>query len=68
MPPATSRSSLGPTDGGHLAALWQRRQPFYPAGDSDLLTRFMVDALKAGLPWEAGVQVTPLPEPGKVDE
>ena len=35
-------------DGSHLAALWQRRQPYYPAGDRDLLTRFMVDALKAG--------------------
>jgi glyceraldehyde-3-phosphate dehydrogenase (NADP+) len=25
-----------------------------------------VDALKPGLPWEPGVQLTPLPEPGKV--
>jgi glyceraldehyde-3-phosphate dehydrogenase (NADP+) len=24
-----------------------------------------VDSLKAGMPWEAGVQITPLPEPGK---
>ncbi|MEN2672684.1 alpha/beta hydrolase [Herbaspirillum huttiense] len=36
------------TDGAHLQELWQRRQPFYPEGDTDLLTRFMVDALKAG--------------------
>lgn len=35
-------------DGSHLQELWQRRQPFYPEGDTDLLTRFMVDALKAG--------------------
>jgi pimeloyl-ACP methyl ester carboxylesterase len=35
-------------DGGHLTQLWQRRQPFYPAGDCDLLERFIRDALKAG--------------------
>jgi pimeloyl-ACP methyl ester carboxylesterase len=35
-------------DGAHLAELWARRQPFYPAGDIDLLQRFMVDALRAG--------------------
>jgi pimeloyl-ACP methyl ester carboxylesterase len=34
--------------GEHLTELWQRRQPFYPADDSALLERFMVDALKAG--------------------
>jgi pimeloyl-ACP methyl ester carboxylesterase len=34
--------------GEHLTELWQRRQPFYPAGDAALLERFMVDALKAG--------------------
>jgi pimeloyl-ACP methyl ester carboxylesterase len=36
------------TDGSHLTELWARRQPFYPAGDTDLLQRFMVDALRAG--------------------
>jgi pimeloyl-ACP methyl ester carboxylesterase len=36
------------TDGSHLTALWQRRMPFYPPGDIDLLQRFMADALKAG--------------------
>ena len=35
-------------DGSHLTELWQRRQPFYPQGDMDLLERFMADALKAG--------------------
>jgi pimeloyl-ACP methyl ester carboxylesterase len=35
-------------DGSHLAELWARRQPFYPAGDVDLLQRFIVDALRAG--------------------
>ncbi len=34
--------------GAHLTELWQRRQPYYPKGDVDLLERFMVDALKAG--------------------
>jgi pimeloyl-ACP methyl ester carboxylesterase len=36
------------TDGSHLQELWQRRQPYYPAGDTELLTRLMIDALKAG--------------------
>jgi pimeloyl-ACP methyl ester carboxylesterase len=35
-------------DGSHLAELWMRRKPFYPAGDTDLLQRFVVDALRAG--------------------
>ena len=35
-------------DGRHLQELWGRRQPFYPEGDTDLLQRFMVDALRAG--------------------
>lgn len=33
-------------DGTHLAQLWQRRQPFYPAGRPDLLHAFVCDALK----------------------
>lgn len=33
-------------DGEHLAALWRKRQPFYPRGRSDLLTAFAIDALK----------------------
>ncbi|CAN5478539.1 alpha/beta fold hydrolase [soil metagenome] len=32
--------------GAHLAELWQRRQPFSPAGAVDLLQRFVADALK----------------------
>jgi len=36
------------SDGTHLLELWQMRQPFYPSGDSALLNRFIVDALKAG--------------------
>jgi pimeloyl-ACP methyl ester carboxylesterase len=35
-------------DGSHLTELWRLRQPFYPEGDTDLLDRFVVDALKAG--------------------
>lgn len=35
-------------DGAHLVELWGRRLPFYPEGDTDLLTRFMADALRAG--------------------
>ncbi|HCX32754.1 MAG TPA: alpha/beta hydrolase [Rhodocyclaceae bacterium] len=33
-------------DGTHLAALWQRRQAFYPPGRPDLLHAFVLDALK----------------------
>lgn len=35
-------------DGGHLTALWQGRQAFYPPGRGDLLERFVRDALTAG--------------------
>jgi pimeloyl-ACP methyl ester carboxylesterase len=33
-------------DGSHLAALWRKRQPFYPPGRPDLLQAFVADALK----------------------
>ncbi|RPH61309.1 MAG: alpha/beta hydrolase [Burkholderiales bacterium] len=33
-------------DGEHLAALWRKRQPFYPHGRPELLTAFVIDALK----------------------
>ena len=33
-------------DGSHLAALWQRRQSFYPPGRPELLEAFVRDALK----------------------
>lgn len=36
------------SDGSHLAELWRIRQPWYPAGDIELLERFVVDAIKAG--------------------
>ncbi|MFU8856559.1 MAG: alpha/beta fold hydrolase [Deferrisomatales bacterium] len=32
-------------DGSHLTELWRRRRAFYPKGRSDLLTRFVRDAL-----------------------
>jgi pimeloyl-ACP methyl ester carboxylesterase len=35
-------------DARHLLELWQMRQPFYPPGDTELLNRFIVDAVKAG--------------------
>lgn len=35
-------------DGTHLGELWRIRQPWYPAGDIDLLERFVADAIKAG--------------------
>lgn len=35
-------------DGAHLTELWNRRRPFYPEGDTDLLRRFMADALRSG--------------------
>ena len=41
-------------DGSHLAALWQKRQPFYPAGRPELLQAFVADALKASGDVEAG--------------
>lgn len=44
-------------DGGHLVDLWTRRQPFYPAGDTLLLQRFVIDALRAGTMAAAGHRV-----------
>ena len=41
-------------DGSHLAALWQKRQPFYPPGRPDLLQAFVADALKTSGDVEAG--------------
>ena len=41
-------------DGTHLAALWQKRQAFYPAGRPELLEAFVLDALKLGRRVEAG--------------
>ncbi len=36
------------TEGTHLTELWSRRQPYYPAGNIDLMERYIVDAIKAG--------------------
>ena len=41
-------------DGSHLAELWRRRLAFYPKGRPDLLTRFVIDALRAGEKREEG--------------
>jgi len=41
-------------DGSHLAELWQRRLSFYPKDRPDLLTRFVIDALRAGEKVEEG--------------
>jgi pimeloyl-ACP methyl ester carboxylesterase len=44
----------GSADGSHLAALWQRRQAFYPRDRPELLEAFVRDALKASGDVEAG--------------
>ncbi len=49
--------ALRTADGQHLLALWRQRRPYYPAEDSDLLDRFMIDALKAGPMAEEGHRV-----------
>jgi pimeloyl-ACP methyl ester carboxylesterase len=41
-------------DGSHLAALWRKRQAFYPAQRPDLLQAFVLDALKLRGDVEAG--------------
>ncbi|MGH7321522.1 MAG: alpha/beta fold hydrolase [Candidatus Rokuibacteriota bacterium] len=41
-------------DGTHLTELWQRRQSFYPKDRPDLLTRYVIDAMKAGERIEEG--------------
>lgn len=35
-------------DGAHLVELWKRRQPYYPTGGTELLERYLIDAIKAG--------------------
>lgn len=42
------------TDGSHLAALWKKRQAFYPPRRPDLLEAFVLDALKVGGRLEEG--------------
>ncbi len=41
-------------DGSHLTELWRKRMPFYPKNRPDLLTRFVIDALKVGDRMEEG--------------
>jgi pimeloyl-ACP methyl ester carboxylesterase len=41
-------------DGAHLTELWRRRLAFYPADRSDLLRRFVADALRVGSRAEEG--------------
>jgi len=41
-------------DGSHLAAMWRKRQAFYPAARPDLLEAFVLDALKVSGPVEGG--------------
>lgn len=41
-------------DGSHLAALWRKRQGFYPPGRPDLLEAFVRDALKVSGDVEGG--------------
>jgi len=36
-------------DGSHLAVLWSKRSPYYPADRPDLLDRFIHDALSPGV-------------------
>ena len=43
-------------DGSHLTELWQKRMTFYPKNRPDLLTRFVIDALKLGDRAEEGHQ------------
>ena len=43
-------------DGSHLTDLWQKRMAFYPKDRPDLLTRFVIDALKTGERREEGHQ------------
>jgi pimeloyl-ACP methyl ester carboxylesterase len=42
------------SDGSHLAALWRKRQAFYPAGRPELLQAFVRDALQVGGDVEGG--------------
>jgi pimeloyl-ACP methyl ester carboxylesterase len=39
-----------------LTELWQKRMPFYPKNRPDILTRFVIDALKVGDRAEEGHQ------------
>jgi len=56
-----ARADLSPIDevepsdnGAHLAAMWRKRQAFYPMGRPDLLEAFVLDALKVAGQLEGG--------------
>ncbi|MDA8077170.1 MAG: alpha/beta hydrolase [Actinomycetota bacterium] len=56
-------------DGSHLTELWRRRLAFYPAGRSDLLRRFVADALRVGSRAEEGHRaVNRYPAPERAEE
>lgn len=42
------------SDGSHLLELWRQRLPYYPTGRSDLLDRFIRDALAPGIDPQEG--------------
>jgi len=46
--PAVDVATPAP-DGSHLAELWRQRAPYYPPGRTDLLDRFIHDALSPGV-------------------
>jgi pimeloyl-ACP methyl ester carboxylesterase len=46
--PAVDRAERTP-DGGHLHSLWEQRRPYYPQPGTDLLDRFLHDALAFGV-------------------
>lgn len=41
--------AMAAEDGGHLTDLWRQRRPYYPEARTDLLDRFIRDALAPGL-------------------
>ncbi|MGW4796016.1 alpha/beta fold hydrolase [Nonomuraea sp. NPDC004297] len=42
-------NAVSAPDGSHLRALWDQRRPYYPRPGTDLLDRFLHDALTPGL-------------------
>ena len=46
--PAVVDEAMARPDGSHLVELWRSRSPYYPPGDTALLERYIIDALRAG--------------------